>query len=366
MKDRFLSVLQSLKTTVSNQVSFFNNKLYKYRLRRHFKKQLQNYYDVDKYIDPIYEQKINKYWQQYNVKFDDSWHKWYSENAQINDVRYIPEDLFFSSIVPYYNDSDFVPAFEDKAYYNVWFPDVNQPKTIIKNINGYFYDNNFNYLTFNQMLNECKKYKKIIIKASVESGGGKNIQVISASNEEEMLKKLKKFSLKEKKDFVIQEFIEQHYELRKMNPSSVNTIRVMSFLHHGEVFILGMHLRIGKEGAIYDHNGIICGINNEGELANFAVNYKMGGRVPQEDLPFKLNNIEIPNFKDILDIVKNEHLKFPRFGIIAWDFTIDINGNPILIEFNLDFPGCNHHQLAEGPLFGDLTQTVLEEVFGTK
>ena len=51
-----------------------------------------------------------------------------------------------------------------------------------------------------------------------------------------------------------------------------------------------------------------------------------------------------------------------RFGIISWDFAVDENSEPILIEYNLNYPDVMIYQMNNGPLFGDLTQTILEDV----
>ena len=52
--------------------------------------------------------------------------------------------------------------------------------------------------------------------------------------------------------------------------------------------------------------------------------------------------------------------------MISWDFAVDINAEPILIEINLRFQGINGGQLCNGPLFGDLTDEILREVFTNK
>ena len=49
--------------------------------------------------------------------------------------------------------------------------------------------------------------------------------------------------------------------------------------------------------------------------------------------------------------------------MISWDVTIGEDGRPILIEFNIAFGGLDVHQLPNGPIFGDLTHEVLDDVF---
>ena len=60
--------------------------------------------------------------------------------------------------------------------------------------------------------------------------------------------------------------------------------------------------------------------------------------------------------------IKKAHKMLSRFGIISWDFAVDENSEPILIEYNLNYPDVMIYQMNNGPLFGDLTQTILEDV----
>ena len=52
----------------------------------------------------------------------------------------------------------------------------------------------------------------------------------------------------------------------------------------------------------------------------------------------------------------------PYFGLISWDFTVDQEENPVMIELNLRWCGLNFHQLHHGPLFGDRTTEILNKV----
>ena len=54
---------------------------------------------------------------------------------------------------------------------------------------------------------------------------------------------------------------------------------------------------------------------------------------------------------------------FPHFRLISWDIALDKNNNPIIIEANLKYGEIDFHQLNNGPLFGDDTKEILNEVF---
>ena len=55
------------------------------------------------------------------------------------------------------------------------------------------------------------------------------------------------------------------------------------------------------------------------------------------------------------------HEQIPHFDIVSWDFAVGEDGKPIFLEVN--FRGAAFiYQFACGPLFGDLTSSVLESV----
>ena len=351
---------------VKNFLDYYGEKGVKLYLKYFYRWQLRFKLAQDINSDYAYRTKLSKYWGKYNVKIIPGWHEWYSSVNGLKDVRYIPEDLFYCNILPHYNRLDLGKAYADKTLYSLWFSNVNMPKTIVKNMSGIFYNDSFQPLSFTEAINNCSKYKRLIIKGSIESGSGRNIEIISAQSSEEMKTNIKNTLLMFKKDYVIQEIIEQHETLEKLNPSSVNTIRITTFLHNGKVTALTSHLRIGNENSIYDHYGIVCGIHEDGRLQDFAIRYKQGQVINEHPKGYKFEDIVVPGFRKIKEITEKEHMKFGHFKIMSWDFAINKDGEPILVEFNLRYQGLNHHQLTIGPIFGDLTDEVLEEVFGRR
>lgn len=72
----------------------------------------------------------------------------------------------------------------------------------------------------------------------------------------------------------------------------------------------------------------------------------------------------IPNFEKVIQMVETCHEKMGNFRLVSWDIAIGEDGEPILIEANLRNGECEFHQYNNGPLFGKLTEQVLDEVFG--
>lgn len=310
-----------------------------------------------------YRETIKNYWQQFGVDINTDYHKWYSSRNEIEDPRYIPEDIFYLDIVPAFNNLEFADGFADKSYYDLLFPEVNKPVTYVKNINGFYYDRNFNPLTEKKALEMCSESNKLIVKPTIDSGGGKGIQLVTGNSVEEIKNNLQEAFTAASENFIVQDFIDQHPMTSALNSTSVNTIRVFSFLRNEGVAILGSHIRTGKAGAFQDHFGIIYGIDANGQLYDYGIKSHAGNKLYSDDLDMDIEQLHIPNFDKIIHTIKTEHSKLSHFRLVAWDFAINEDGEPLLVEFNIKAPGINNHQLIDGPLFGEYTDEVLNEVF---
>jgi hypothetical protein len=72
---------------------------------------------------------------------------------------------------------------------------------------------------------------------------------------------------------------------------------------------------------------------------------------------------EIPFMDRVRDAVRTAHKKLPHFRWIGWDFTVNKNGEPVLIEYNLA-AGIISGQLVVGrPVFGEMTEEILDDYF---
>lgn len=109
--------------------------------------------------------------------------------------------------------------------------------------------------------------------------------------------------------------------------------------------------------------GITVGIEENGRLKSCAYNAK-GIRFDKHPTSgVKFDDFTIPNFEEIKHTVKEQAKNFPHFRLISWDIALDKNNNPIIIEANLKYGEIDFHQLNNGPLFGDDTKEILNEVF---
>ena len=112
--------------------------------------------------------------------------------------------------------------------------------------------------------------------------------------------------------------------------------------------------------------GVTCGITDEGKLK--ARLFKLNGESfdVHPTTGQNLDGYQLPSFEKAKELVKRAHPMVPHFKMVSWDVAIDQNGEPLMVEANLAKGSSELHQLNNGPLFGEDTKKILDEVFGTK
>ena len=263
-------------------------------------------------------------------------------------------------IIPRFNNLKMSPAWSDKCYLDSNLPGVLVPRTILRNINGHFFDADFKSID-----NKCAEKifedhdSSLIVKKSILTGGGASITIHKEPSG------ASKIFEKYKRNFVVQEVIDQHPILSDLNPSSLNTLRIISFSFKGEIHIVLSALRVGAEGSCVDNissGGVAFGVNNDGRLLPTAREYWGWPIFHSKSETIANNKTVIPSYAKILDIVKEHHPRFPHFGFIAWDVGIDSWGRPVVMEMNLSQINVQPFQEAVGrPFLGDMTEEVLRE-----
>jgi len=314
-----------------------------------------------------YAKEIKDFYKQYGIEVSDKWHKRYLDILQMRDVRFIPEDLFYVDIEPGLNNLIYRDGIDDKNMYDLLFKDdgVQLPLAVVRNINGYWLDANYKLLEAVAAIELCLAEEKLIIKKAVNSGGGENIRVlrgpeITVDNIQTTFSELGE-------NLVIQKVLEQHKLLNEINPSSVNTIRMITIILHNEVLVVQSILRMGV-GASYVDNlcagGMAVGITAKGNLKENAYDAQTKKQPKHLTTGFVFKDVTIPYYKEVEIAARTMHSRFVQFRLISWDFAIAETG-PVLIEFNLKYQGMDYFQIInEGPFFGDLTDEVLTEIFG--
>lgn len=343
--------------------SFFaydlQNKYYKFL----FDKELNSFEGINDKLSDEYIREIKKFWhKRYKIKVDLKWFAHYKHCYGEESVYYIPDSVFHSIIEPFFNKDEYVKCMSNKNYFENWLPDLNHINTIARNIKGYWYDHNFNLISDDELLELLKNYKEIVVKPSVNSAGGAGVLFIpTIKTKKEIIKLCGEF----KDDFIIQESFVQHEKLQEIYPYSVNTVRIMTLNLEGKIYTLSALLRMGANGNRVDNmvsGGVNCAINKDGTLVNKLYN-AIGKKFDGHPNTGSVEGKSVPNFDLLERAAHDAHRKLPYMGIISWDFAINEQAQPVLIEFNLKPQGLDLHQRENGPLFKDLTQKILDMIF---
>ena len=290
------------------------------------------------------------------------WHQYfYSRNGYWSE-KYIPTSIYNTEILWRLNKFQFRYAYADKGSYDSRFCDINRPDTIVKNVNGYFFDGQ-HPITEAQAIERCGNLNEAIIKPTLGGTWGVGVKLIHTSEGivTDTNHSITDLFASYKHNFIVQERLEQHPDLAILNPTSLNTLRVMSYHRGDEVVILYAVIRIGRKGQIIDNEtagGIKADIDLQtGRIKGSAMGSPTEARMPLTDVGTPTDGHQIPCFDKVLETVKEMHLRIPYFNLIGWDMSVDTNGKPTLIEWN-SAPQLS--QVGHGPAFGDLTEEILD------
>lgn len=323
-------------------------------------------------LDDDYRTAVRPYWRQFDVPTPKKYSFRLFSNADKGldehaDPRYIPDDLWFDRIIPHYNDLIFAKALQDKCLHNLLFPGLRRPETVVKNVAGVFYDDGLSLLTREEAADRLLHTEgRVLVKPSVGSGQGHNIRFYDAdalteADAEEIFRLYGK-------NFIIQKKLDQHEALARLNPDSLNTVRVITFLHRDKVYTLSSILRVGGFGSEVDNTsqgGFQGSILPGGRLAPKGFTHRNDRWEYIDAYPngIRFADVTVPFYDRVEEAAHKNALRMGHFRILGWDFAVSPDGTPVLIEYNV-IPGQN--QESDGPTFGELTDEVLGEVFGKR
>lgn len=326
------------------------------------------------------EKDIKSLWV--GIRIKDYWFKWYKYKVQLEsqqglDCRmltvapshishYIPDDLYFMFFCRFFSDIDACAALDDKNLYDLYFPGIKMPQTLFRRINGCLLNKAYSPIIEDEALEVIRAEETVVIKASVDSSGGKGVYFININDDDSVISK----ALCGSENYIVQKVIRQHKVLSGIHSSSINTIRIVTLYYQGEVRVLSGIVRMGVGESRVDNSssgGIFCGITDDGRMKKYAYNKWLNCYSTHPTSGFVFDGTIVPGYDEAKKFCKDLHLRFIRLSrLISWDLAIDIDGTPILIEPNFACGDIDFHQIANGPLFGDFTESVIHDVFDDK
>jgi len=277
--------------------------------------------------------------------------------------EYVPNNIYHCELVPKANQHRLQCAFGDKNMCDFLFPGENIVHSILKNMNGYYYYEG-KPVSEEEAVALCQDLEKVIIKPSRKSEG----QGVLFFNVKDGVTDLSGKTIGQlfreyKQDFLIQDWVKQHKDMAALNPTSVNTMRILSYRSGMEVLIIYSVVRIGRTGSVVDNQcagGISTTISETGRLGKVAFGGFCKDNITKTDTGIVLEGYQVPSFGKAIAMVKRLHLKLPFFNIVGWDVAIQEDGEPVLIEFNTN-PGLSQSAFCSG--MGKYTERIIRELW---
>lgn len=232
-----------------------------------------------------------------------------------------------NSYVAKFNNKEYWHIFDNKNEFNERY------NKYLKRDWIYLKDKNINDL------NKFIKNKDYIIAKPNNDSGGNGIEKIKINNFK-TIKQLYNYLIK--KNLLLLEYVvEQHDTLNKLNPSSVNTIRLITLKYNNKVHFITAFLRIGNNNNFVDNTasgGMLTMIDlSRGVTLFSAIDKNLKEYDKHPITKEKIKNIKIPYFNETKQMIIELAENIKEINYIAWDIAITNNG-PVLIEGN-PYPG---------------------------
>jgi hypothetical protein len=141
-------------------------------------------------------------------------------------------------------------------------------------------------------------------------------------------------------DYLIEEYIEQHRELARLNPSSVNTLRIWACCINGEAGILDAFLRVGRRGSLVDNTSMGAQIFPV-DLYSGMVGHGMAKTIYNDifhshrDSGEQITGVTLPFWQESLSLAQDAVSAFPHIHFAGVDIAITEKG-PLVVELNVE------------------------------
>ena len=317
-------------------------------------------------IDLTEEQKreVDSFWEPYKFAFSPDYNtvKVYTNRTGKFDPRYLPSGVRRHFLNEYWLPKMYSGVFQNKAYLAKIYQNVKQPVIVIRKIKGFYYNEKYQKISLEEALDICEERMKkteIVIKPSGMEGG-RGVVFLEHAERERLKEEFRKIP----KLMVVQEAVRQHPFMKKLNPSTVNTVRLTTFLlDNGEVMPLAALVKVGNASVRvdnYKHGGHIIDVGSDGRMFPYALNIEFE-RVTVLPTGVDLSEgLEVPGYNDVVETAKTAHIQTPQIKMISWDIAVDESAEAVIIEANYG-GDLKLHQALTGPLFGDMTKEILDQ-----
>lgn len=309
------------------------------------------------------------YLNNYGHKIPYYWHCNFTAHSNKFDKEYFPELLYIPEFERYMNcHREYVNVFADKNVlpHLAKSAGIKTPQVVLSITRKQITDSTNNILTKEEALAHISNCGEVFIKPSVDSCSGSGCFIANFANGVDAIsgKTAEQILASVGENVVMQKIIRNHPSIAKIYSGSVNTFRIITYRWKDELLHMPVIMRIGKDGSYLDNahaGGMFVAVNDDGRMHKTAMtefNQKFECH-PNTKVIFAEQRIDL--LPTVIAAAKRMHAMIPQLGVVNWDFAIDENGDPVLIEANTKGGAIWVIQMAHGRSgFGEKTAEVLQ------
>ncbi|WP_027965259.1 sugar-transfer associated ATP-grasp domain-containing protein [Halalkalibacillus halophilus] len=322
-------------------------------------------------IDFNFLREVQHYWKtNYDKKIDTRLHVAFHNMHGIKDVKIIPGDIMRKQLLEYFNLSREKNMYKDKNTYDKLISTDKVPATILKRVRNNYFDANNNYLSQEEAYEYLKQLKEDCIIKPSNTNNGISIEKLAVS-EDKLEIKGKEISMKKIENifgsnFIIQEIIKQHPEMKRPHAPSINTLRMVTMRWQGEIRYMLTFARFGANNSVNDNagtGGVCVGVDDNGYLMDSAIDEHANVHTHHPTTGFNFSDdLRVPNFEACKEFVKELHKDILHHDYISWDIAISEQAEPIFIEANFSGATWIYQLASQRGCFGEITEDVLSHV----
>lgn len=220
------------------------------------------------------------------------------------------------------NNKNYVPIFKNKASFNEkYYKYINREWLLISKSS---------YSEFREFI---LKHKSVIFKP-VDGGSGRDIFIYNYKSNDSLKEYYINYNT-----FIMEEVLSQHESLKKLNPNSVNTVRVLTAIpkNGNKPLIIACSLKTGGETSCVDNlhaNGVVGNVDIETGMVNGLCvdrNFKRYSHHPVTNE--KMIGFDVPNWELLKNKITEIASIVPEMRYVGWDIAI-LKNDIALIEGN--------------------------------
>lgn len=320
--------------------------------------------------------KIDKlYKENYGKKIPYEWHRNYTAYTGKFDEKYFPEVLytvvFERAMTP---KMEYSQTFSDKNILSVFTKGagIKTPQEFITCSSGLLRDSSYKLIQIDEAVEILKDAGEVFLKPTVDSSSGRGCLLANFTNgiDQNTTKSVKEILLGMGENFTAQKKIKCDKSIAEIYGNSVNTFRVITYRWKDKIYSMPVIMRIGQGGAFLDNahaGGMFIAVDDDGTLHETAFTEFKKTFTSHPTTNFVFKGHKISNFDKVLESAIYMHGLISQVGVVNWDFTIDEDGDPLLIEANMCTPRQTGSiwlvQMAHGKgAFGENTADILKWV----